>query len=161
MEINFKLMKRQKITIGSVIRLSLPCEKFGYGRILKNANYAFYDIVTASEIEDISKIISNPILFIVSVYNDAITSGRWVKIGKAPLEGTLEQLPMKFIQDALNPSIFELYDSNTGETKKAKMSDCVGLERAAVWEAINVEERICDHYLGRKNNWVEELRIKL
>ena len=45
---------------------------------------AAYDIVTASEIEDTSKIICNPILFIESVYNDAVMNGRWVKISKAP-----------------------------------------------------------------------------
>jgi len=36
----------------------------------------------------------------------------------------------------------------------------MGLERAAVWGPSHVEDRLRDHYAGRKNKWVESLRIK-
>jgi hypothetical protein len=65
-----------------------------------------------------------------------------------------------FIQDELEPNKFELYDPNTGDIKPAKKVDCIGLERAAVWEAGHVEERIVDHFAGRTNKWVEDMRIK-
>jgi hypothetical protein len=154
-------MKRQQITIGSIIRLSLPCNKFGYGRILKNASYAFYDLITEDEVESLDVVVNSPILFIIAVYNNAVNSGRWVKKGKLPLDDKLQELPYKFIQDELNPSVFELYNPNTGEIVRAEMKDCFDLERAAVWEAEHVEERLCDHYLGRKNKWVEDMRLKI
>jgi len=34
------------------------------------------------------------------------------------------------------------------------------LEVAAVWEAYTVEERLCDHYNGKPNEWVEKNSIK-
>jgi hypothetical protein len=154
-------MKRQKITVGSIIRFSLPCGKFGYGRILNNANYAFYDLITSEEEDNVVKIAECKILFIVAVYNDAINSGRWLKIGKIDLENDLLNLPLKFIQDTLNPSVFELYNPNTGEIRRAALQDCIGLERAAVWETFHVEERICDHYDDKTNKWVEKMKLKI
>lgn len=154
-------MKRQQITVGSFFTIKLPCDKYGYGRILNNANYAFYDLFTSTEETDINNIVNSKVLFIVAVYNDAINSGRWPKISKQPLEDNLKILPMKFIQNILNPTQFELYDPNTGETKKAKKEDCIGLEVAAVWEAYNVEERLCDHIAGKPNQWIEKSRKRL
>lgn len=153
-------MKRQQITVGSFFTVKLPCNKYGYGRILNNANYAFYDLFTTTEEADINNIINAKVLFIVSVYNDAINSGRWQKLGKMPLEENLMSLPMKFIQDPLDPNKFRLYDPNSGKMKDAERADCIGLEVAAVWEAYNVEERLCDHLAGKPNQWVEESRIK-
>ncbi len=154
-------MKRQKITIGSFIRLKLPCNLFGYGRILEKASYAFYDIFSETEITDIKVIEKAPVLFIVAVYNDVVNSGRWLKIGTLPLEQDLKELPNKFIQDDFNPSIVELYNANTGAITPSNIESCIGLERAAVWEANNVEERLCDHFHGRENKWVEKMRLKI
>ncbi|SHN34378.1 immunity 26/phosphotriesterase HocA family protein [Chitinophaga sp. CF418] len=153
-------MKRQKITIGSIIRIKLPCHKYAYARILKNANYAIYDLITENEFEDINEIISKNILFIIAVYDKAVTSGRWPKIGNAALETTLDTLPMKFIQDPVDSSQFRLYDPNTGNMTKGQRKDCIDLEKAAVWEGEQVEERICDHYAGKPNRWVEQMRMK-
>ncbi|RAJ77305.1 immunity protein 26 of polymorphic toxin system [Chitinophaga dinghuensis] len=151
----------QRITIGSIIKIDLPCGKIGYGRILGKANYGFYDYYTDHEETDLSCILDSRILFIVAVYNDAITNGRWKKIGKKDLEEALKLLPMKFIQDKLNPAKFEIYDPNTGDTRPTDVSECIDLERAAVWEPYNVEQRLCDHFNGVPNDIFEEMRIKL
>ena len=106
----------------------------------------------------LADLIARPILFIIAVYNDAVARGRWVKIGRIPLEPALQQLPLQFIQDALNETTFSLYDNVT--IRPAIQADCIGLERAAVWEPEHVEPRIADFYRGEANVWVEQLRLR-
>ena len=152
-------MLKQKRKVGDFLRIPLPNGKWGYGRVLDNASYAIYDLVNDKTTE-ISEIIKQGVLFILAAYKDAVTSERWIVIGHSPLEQALIRLPMKFIQDELNPEKFELYDPNTGKTTPAKKQDCIGLERAAVWEPFQVEERIVDHFSGKPNVWYEKMKVK-
>lgn len=154
-------MKRQTITIGSFIQLKLPCNLYAYGRIITKSNCAFYNIFSETEIRDIGMLERKPVLFIVAVYNNAVNSGRWLKIGTLPLGQEFEVLPYKFMQDILNPSKVSLYNTRTGEITPSNMESCIGLEKAAVWEAEHIEERLCDHFHGRENEWVEELKLKI
>jgi hypothetical protein len=152
------MSKRQQRSVGAIVKIELGDGHHTYARILDKANYAFYDIRTQEEITDLYQIISRPILFIIAAYDDVVTKGRWLKIGKLPLEEFLQVLPYKFIQDKQKPENFELYNSNTGETKPASKEECKNLECAAVWKASHVEERIRDHFAGRPNIWVEKMK---
>lgn len=152
--------KRQQRTIGAVVRIDLGNGYYCFARILEHSTFAFYDYLSKEKETEISLIISKPILFILAVYNDIITHGRWEKIGKYELEKELLTLPLEFIQDPINLSKFSLYNPNTGEMIDAKKEDCYGLECAAVWDAEHVEDRIRDHYAGKPNIWLEQLKIK-
>ena len=145
---------------GAFIEIPLPNGKLSYGRIMANANYAFYNIYTENKIIDIKEILEKDILFIVSVYKSAITMGRWKQIGVKELEINFQVIPEKFIEDQLNPGHFEIYNPNTGEIISTTKDKCIGLERAAVWEPEHVEERIIDHFERKPNKWVEQLRLK-
>src|SRR5690606_29009893 len=144
---------------GAIFKLDLEGGYHTYGRILGKSNYAFYNKRTKDEVKDMREIIDSPILFIVAVYNSAITKGRWEKVGKMPLEDHLKTLPFKFIQDQIEPDKFRLYNPNTGEMTPTTKDQCEGLEAAAVWEAEHVEERIRDYFAGRPNKWVLMLQI--
>jgi len=152
-------MSKQKRTVGDFLEMSLPNGKWGYARVLNNASYAIYDLMTDEAVE-VSEIDRHDILFTLAVYKNAVTSGRWVVIGCLPLEESLMQLPIKFIQDEIDPEKFNLYNPNTGTISPAKKQDCVGLERAAVWDPLHVEERIVDYFSNKPNNWCEEMKIK-
>jgi hypothetical protein len=152
-------VKKQRRTIGAVVKINLGDGNHSYARILDKASFAIYDFMTKSE-KTIDEITAKNILFIVAVYDDVITDGRWEKIGSKPLEEELKILPMKYMQDSINPNNFSLYNPNTGEIIPAKRGDCAGLECAAVWEAEHVEDRIRDHYAGKKNKWLEQLEIR-
>jgi hypothetical protein len=151
---------RQQRTIGAIVKVPIDDKYHTYARILDKAGYAFYDLRTDEDIKDLRQIVSSPILFIIAVYDDVITRGKWLKVGKLPLEDELKSLPMEFIQDEIEPEKFFLYNADTGEIIPADKKQCIGLERAAVWEAEHVEDRLRDHFSGKSNKWVESLSIK-
>jgi len=149
-------MARQRRTIGAVVEIDLGDGYYSYARILDYAGFAFYDIHSSQRIGNIEHITGKPILFILAVYNDVVTSGHWVKIGSEPLHPLLKLLPLQFIQDALRPERFKLYYPNSGTIISASKEDCKGLERCAVWDANHVEERLRDHFAGRPCKWLKE-----
>ena len=148
--------KRQQRTIGSIVKIPIDSTYHTYARILGEASFAFYDARTKEDISDFSKIASSPILFIVAVFNHAVTRGRWVKVGKLPLESNLQRLPPKFIRDSIDPTQFSIYEF--GKIRPSTREECQGLERASVWEPEQIEERLRDHYAGRPNHSVERDR---
>lgn len=153
-------MSKQKRKVGSIVKIKIGDGYHTYARVLDKASIAVYDCKTNKNISSLEEIILKPILFIVAIYNDVITKGRWEIVGIIPLEESLKELPMQFIQDKLNPKHFELYNPNTGIITPATLEQCLHLERAAVWEAEHVEERIRDYYDGKPSIWVENLKIK-
>lgn len=154
-------MKRQRITEGAILEINIENDCYVYAQILlKGLGYAFFDYRSKQHLTALDELLKCEILFIVMVYNDVVTQGKWIKVGKLPIRQDLLVQPMKFIQDSTNPDKFELYNPNTGEIVNATKAECVGLERASVWEANHVEDRIRDYYLGVPNVWVEQLKIK-
>jgi hypothetical protein len=153
-------MAKQRITTGAILEVNIEGQYYVYTQILGKAGYAFFDYKSKEKLEDLTVLLSARILFILSVYDDIITKGEWLKVGKLPIRSDLLVQPLQFIQDNLNPNNFEHYNPNTGEITKATREECEGLERAAVWEANHVEDRIRDYYLGVPNIWVEQLKIK-
>lgn len=154
-------MAKQRITEGAILEILIENDYYVYAQILtKGLGYAFFDFKSTQKLTDFTILEKAKVLFIVMVYNDIITNGRWLKVGKLPIREDLVELPMKFIQDSLNPEKIELYNPNNGEIIPATKQDALGLECAAVWEAENVEERIRDYYEGKPNIWVEKMQIK-
>lgn len=147
---------KQQRTVGSIVKIPLENGYFNYARILKGTSFAFYDIYSKEELTDVIKIISCPVLFIISVSNYAVTDGRWIKIGKVPLENSFNILPPRYTQDLLSPDKFKIIYSD-GKIKNATKEECNGLERFAVWQPRHVEERLNDHFNGRKNRSIEQM----
>ena len=143
--------KRQQLTAGAIVKIPLENGYHTYARILM----AFYDIYTKKEIP-INGIIEKNILFITCVYNYTITKGYWLKIGKKlPLEDNLINTLVKYTQDALNPSRYELiYSKKTVPTTKEEIQ---GLEYWAVWPPEAMEMRLINHFTGKSNIEVEKI----
>lgn len=151
-------MRRQKITIGSVLEIPINGEYYIYAQILEKSNYAFFDFKFKEQLTDFNILNEKPILFIISIYSHIINKGEWLKVGKIDIREELEVLPMNFIQDVLNPNSFEFYNPNTGEIAPATKKEIIGLERAAVWDKNHVEDRIKDFYNKVPCVWLEEDR---
>ena len=134
-------MKRQRRTPGSIVKIDLKNGYYNYAQIVENG-IAFFDIYTKDpELEDLSILLEKPVLFILEVYRDVISTRLWLKVGKLPIREDLKILPMQCIQDGLDETQFELYNPNTGEVTQATGEECEGLETCAVWEAHAVEKR--------------------
>jgi Immunity protein 26 len=144
-------MKRQQITEGSILEINIENQYYVYAQILGKAGYAIFDYKVSEKLMNFDILQNCSILFIISVYNDVINQGHWLKVGKLPKREDLKVQPMQFIQDSIDKSKFRLYNPNTGEMTKATKEECKGLEVAAVYEAHHIEERIGDYYAGRMN----------
>lgn len=150
------MSKKQRIIIGSILEIYIEKEYYTYAQILGKAGYAFFDYKTKDKLKDYSILLDKPILFITSVYNDVITQGHWLKVGNLEIRKDLQEQPVQFIQDAIHPDRFEFYDPNTGESKPATKEQIKGLERASVWEANHIEDRIRDYYNGVPCVWLKD-----
>lgn len=149
--------KRQRRRMGDIVRIDLGDGLHSDARVLEEALFAFYDSRAREELS-IDEILSRPVLFTVPVSSDAVTRGRWRVIGHVPLSEDLKNPPPLFIQDPLDPDSFRIYQK--GRDRPATQDECKGLERLAVWDPTQVEDRLRDHYLGQANCWVESLKIK-
>lgn len=149
--------KGQRRRVGDIVKIDLGDGFHSYARVLEEALFAFYDTRTREDLA-IDEILRRRVLFIVSVMNHAVTRGRWRVVGGAPLDEVLRSPPPRFMQDALDPDSFSIYEK--GEIRPASKDECEGLEREAVWDPTHVEDRLRDHYLGQPNKWVEDLKIK-
>jgi hypothetical protein len=150
------MAEKQKGKVGAFVKIPLDEKTHSYGRILEDAVFAFYDAKTDKDLS-LMEAQSKPILFKVPVMDRAVTSGRWEIVGIAPLEDSLKALPRFFKQDPINNKLSTYY---RGEERPATAEECEGLEKAAVWDAEHVEDRLTDHYLGRPNKWVASMKIK-
>lgn len=155
-------MKKQRFKKGSLVKIQFNDTLHTYGRLLEKPYITFYDAKTSKEMDDVTKIASQPVLFTVSVYDHAITSGRWQIIGHLPPEIKPVEIPLQFMQDPINPNMVRVIDEY-GNIRPSTLEECskLGLERAAVWEPEHVEERIDDYYKGKPNTWVESLKLKV
>lgn len=150
-------MRTCKGSPGDVVRIDLGDGRHTYGVLLVNPYVAVYDMVTTGETVERAEVLDRPILFVVAVYN---VGRAWPVVGKVPEERALPAVPEQFMQDVADPSRCEIIDVN-GNVRPATPQECVGLERAAVWEPEDVVERIRDHYAGRPNRHLEYMKVRL
>jgi len=148
---------RQRRIVGAILEVPLDERWHTYAQTLNDAEFAFFDARSedALAVEDI---ITRPVLFREAVHKSAWTTGRWKRIGKAPLSSELAQPLPKFIQDALKPDQFRIYIAGT--IRPATREECETLQCCAVWEPHHIEDRLRDHYAGIPNKWLELLRLR-
>ncbi len=143
---------------GAVIRRTLSDGYTYYGRLLEFPWAAFYDARTQEPLEESVEIVAHRPLFTVAAHKSLIEDGGWEVIGELPLEESLRPPKEQFIQDDLDPGDCRIIDDQ-GNSRDATPAECEGLEAAAVWEPEHLADRLIDHYAGRPNIWVEDLKL--
>lgn len=141
---------------GSVVEIELGGGQRAYARVLSDPLFAFFDIGERPT-EPVGFAGKMPI-FTLCVMRRAVTSGRWAVIAKWPLEKALTEPVRFFRQDALNGRL-SIYTN--GDERPADITECIGLERAAVWDPEHVEDRLRDHLAGVPNRWVESMKLNI
>lgn len=154
--------KRRRVKIGDIFAIDLGGNKYGYGRLLKSPLMEFYDFQSNGIAEDLSIILNNDTIFKVWVMKYAFKSEKWHYIGNVELKNKLEERVLFFKQDHFDYT-FSIYysENNQGIEIPGTYEDVKNLERAAVWDAKHVEDRLRDYFNGVPNVWVEQLKPKL
>nr|WP_063571963.1 hypothetical protein [Luteibacter rhizovicinus] len=146
---------RIRIRVGDVVAIPLgEDDLIAFAVILPDANFAIFDARGNLSPEEA---LQHAPLFYVAVMDSAVKSGRWpvMKVEKEIVPEV--SAPPTFMQDHDHPDKVRIY--RDGAIFPSTLDEVVGLERTAVWSAEHVEDRIRDEYLGRKNKWVESLRL--
>lgn len=156
--------RRVKRVPGSVVKIPLDDNNVAFGLVLKEPLVAVFDRQFCIKEQPHSlALLNTPVAFIVMVMNYAITDGRWPVIDHVPIPEQLATAPRFCKQDIISGklSIYqEIEELAPHYERPATLMECVGLEKAAVWDPEHVEDRLRDHFAGRSNVWVEQLRIK-
>lgn len=145
---------------GDLVKINLADGCHSYAQVAAEPLLVFFEGCQADDLST-EEVVRLPVLFRLCVANHAVTLGRWQVIGRRPLTPENRQEPYFYKQDPVTGRL-ALYHSSFAETnweRAADLSECAGLECAAVWEPEHVEDRLRDHYAGRSNKWVESLRI--
>ena len=150
-------MAKQRIIPGAILEINVCGMYYCYAQIMNNKeSYAFFDLKSKIRLTDLTILQCSPILFIIGVYDNVVTQGQWLKVGKLPIREELQVLPKEFIYHKFDKLQFELYDPNTGEDRPSTKEECRGLERCAVWDKHHVEDRLRDYYNGVPCIWLKE-----
>lgn len=153
-----------KAKTGDFVQIPLGDGSFGYGKVLVEPEMAFLDIRTYDEEVDQEDLINAPILFRLWIMKYALQENSpWHIIGNADLSDREAVKNKYFKKDKLNGklSIYHSGDQYPDRFKEwpATYEECVGLERAAVWDPEHVESRLLDHFEGRENKWVRLMSL--
>lgn len=143
---------------GTFVRIPLPDGSFGYGCFLGAPYAAFYHHHTSEPSSALDVIASRPILFRQAVR--VRESDGWADIGRRPLQGEVAEPVLRFMQDLADFHRCVLFDS-AGMEKRVAPEACIGVERAAVWDAHHIEARLLDTFLGRPNAAELHARVRL
>ena len=139
----------RKLVPGTFFRIPLEDGSFGYGRVLPDPHFAFYDYRTEDPSDDLAEIESKPVLFSTSAR--VFGWDRWANIGHRPLQGDVARPVVMFMQSPVDVKRCTIFDSE-GYEYPANPEQCVGLERAAVWEPHGIATRLLDRFMGRTND---------
>jgi Immunity protein 26 len=148
----------RKLVPGTFVRIPLEDGSFGYGRVLGDPYMAFYNYRTTEPSSDLADISSKPVLFRQSVR--LFDYARWANIGHRELEGEVAMPSVFFMQSIGNFRKCTIFDS-AGMERSATPEECIGLERAAVWDPHHIEERLLDTFMGRPNEGEMRTRVRL
>jgi hypothetical protein len=140
------------------VRVPLADGSFGYGRVLSNPYVAFYNYRTTEPSSNLDEIGTKPVLFTQAVR--LFGYDRWANIGYRELEGEVAKPVVRFMQDLADFKKCTIFDLE-GMERQATPEECIGLERAAVWDVHQIERRLLDTFMGRPNEDEIHLRVRL
>ncbi|MGM0554968.1 MAG: DUF4259 domain-containing protein [Myxococcota bacterium] len=141
---------------GTVVRIELGDGSHTYGRLLRGFWTAIYDARTTEPMA-LDAIVGRPVLFTLAVADNALE--RWSVVDHIPLGDGELPVPDRFRQDPSDLTNITRIDAQD-QAHEATFEEVEDLERASIWLAQDVEQRIRDRYAGRPNPKREEQRAK-
>lgn len=141
---------------GTFVRIPLEDGSFGYGRARIDPFVTFYNYRTTEPISDLDVISAQPVLFSQGLR--LFDSDGWAILGVRPLDGEAARPAMWFSQSLGDYRKCLIFDT-TGMERRVTPEECVGIERASVWDARHIAERLLDTFMGRDN--AQEIRSRV
>lgn len=159
-----KSMKRQKMIVGSFIKIPLTENRFVLGKILKKSFVVVYQkVINISELQviDFSTISVSGELLYGTLFNDVITKGVFEIIQKSSVsEEELKRIHPRFNMETAHPELCTILYGDDSE-KKALPSQCIGLDYLYIWDAPSFIELIEDRLTGRPNKYEKQKKERL
>lgn len=152
-------MKRVKYSPGSIVKIPLKSGNHTYGRVLLEGFLEVFDAKSGDDVQDFNQVVLRPKLFTVSLYDSVFKKAAWVKAGFVELDEESRKLPLRFMQNIVDPSDCTIVDF-WGNDTPATIDECRGLESYTVWGANAVEERLNAYYEGRVDPGTYHLRLR-
>lgn len=152
---------------GRVVRIDLGDDVCAYGRQLLHPAVEFFArrgrIGEAVDLLDIAR---SPVAFQLPVTDRAFRrNGPWELLDVVTLSAEEEAAVYQYSKlDAISQRLSIYWvDAAAGTFGEipASAEQCVALERLAVWDAEEVEERLRDYFANRANRLVERLRAQI
>lgn len=145
--------RRTRRVVGDVV--SIPLDdgaRVGFGLVLEDPLMAFFDLSTNTGQEpDVSEVVRSPVAFRIWVMRQPIVDGLWPVLGRVEVPAELAVAPWFFKQDLISGKITI---TRTGSEKVVPApGQAERLERAQVYSACHVVDRLQDHFAGRPNRW--------
>ncbi len=125
-------MAKTKYGIGDIVMIPLGDGVFVFGRLLRDASIAIYNLA-AKEAVELGLLASKDVLFEAGVFDTNIANGKWKIIGNIPFDNDDESWPSpQYIRDIINPDKYRIYYK--GEMKPASEQDIQGLEKQVMYK---------------------------
>lgn len=139
--------------VGAVVEVPLGDGRRCFGLVLPSPRVAFFDLCASSDLKlEVEEIRSRPVLFQLLVMQRPLSMAEWPVIGEVPVEPALLEGPYFFREDPISGKLSISKDGV--ERIPATLAEVAGLERAAVWDAEHVVDRLKDHFAGRPCRWI-------
>lgn len=156
------MSRKRKVrrVVGDVVAIPLgDSGQVGFGLVLEAPLVAFFDLSAKAGAEpSVAEIARHPVAFRILVMHQPIVDGLWPVLGKVEVPVELALLPWFFKEDLISGKVTV---TRTGaEERVPEPGEVDNLERAAVWSAVHVVDRLQDHFAGKPNKWVESMRPK-
>ena len=139
-----------------VFRIPLGGNKFTYGQIIDEVGYGFLDFLDDGENTDIQQVLSSKMLYRLLVDYGVLNDGIWEVLGIYPVKAENAERRDKFNYDYMKERYVIVKENMVEVPSTPEEIRKLGLECFASWGHKSVEDRLRDHFAGRKCYWVEE-----
>jgi len=139
---------------GTIVRVSVSEHGFVYAVLLRTPFVRFFEQQHVGASPNVAELQNAKILFEVAMGDSAIRDGRWPVVGVMPVDESYR--PAEFVQDEKGCEIVD-----AAGRRAATVEECMGLERASIWQPEHIESRLADHFAGRPNVHVQEGRLRM
>ena len=125
-------MKSNRYRVGDVFGIPIGDGLWMYARVLKDASVQVYDEIYRAP-PHLAELSETSVLCSPGIFDSAIVSGEWKKLGNVPFADEQESWPPpKFIRDVLRPDCYRIYER--GSVRPASKEEVANLEEQRMYK---------------------------